>query len=74
MRAKALSTFRTQLWPADEGTVVVCAGQIIDSDPQHVADLARLGLVVAVAEKKQVEKPVETPVEKAPVKKRKGRK
>ena len=69
MRVKALSTFRTRLWPTDEVTVVVCAGQIIDTDPQHAADLARLGLVAAV-----VEKNVEKPVEKAPVKKRKGRK
>ena len=70
MRVKALSTFRTRLWPTDDGTVVVCAGQIIDADPQHAADLARLGLVAAVVVEKQVEKPVE----KAPVKKRKGRK
>ena len=69
MRVKALSTFRTRLWPTDEITVVVCAGQIIDTDPQHAADLARLGLVAAV-----VEKNVEKPVEIAPVKKRKGRK
>lgn len=45
MKAKSLSVFRTKLYIADEGTVLVTIGQIIEGDEEHLRNLARNRLV-----------------------------
>lgn len=45
MKAKSLSVFRTKLRQADEGTVLVQLGDVIEGDEDHLRALARNRLV-----------------------------
>ena len=63
MKAISLSVFRTKLHLADEGTILVGLGQVIEGDEEHLRALARNRLV-ELMEEQEPAAPPKTPAKK----------